>query len=97
MRNGPGDVTDPDPAFYGWRTNSDGSVLSDGGIVYNLGGVGSAYPTYYCAKLMPHFAKDGDTVVSATSDYELLSVYSVKRTNGALTMLVINKQFSHPI
>ena len=94
LRNGAGTVTDSDPAFYGWRTNADGSVLGDGGIVYGLGGVGSAYPTYYCAKLMPHFAKDGDTVVRATSDYPLLAVYSVKRTNGTLTLLVINKSSS---
>ena len=54
----------------------------------------NAYPTYYVAKLMPHFAADGDTVVSATSDYPLLAVYSVIRTNGALTLLVINKSSS---
>jgi len=90
-RNGAGTIADSDPEFYGWRTNADGSVLGDGGIVYGLGGVGSAYPTYYCAKLMPYFAKNGDTVVSATSDYPLLAAYSVKRTNGTLTMLVINK------
>jgi alpha-N-arabinofuranosidase len=90
-RNGAGTVADSDPEFYGWRTNADGSVLGDGGIVYGLGGVGSAYPTYYCAKLMPYFAKDGDTVVRATSDYQLLATYAVKRTNGTLTMLVINK------
>jgi hypothetical protein len=94
LRNGAGTVTDSDPEFYGWRTNGDGSVLGDGGIVYGLGGVGSAYPTYYCARLMPHFAKHGDTVVSATSDYPLLAVYSVKRTNGTLTLLVINKSSS---
>jgi len=94
FRNGTSTLSDPDPAFYGWRTNSDGSVLVDGGIVYGLGGVGSGYPTYYVAKLMPHFAADGDTVVSATSDYPLLAVYSVKRTNGALTLLLINKSSS---
>jgi hypothetical protein len=33
-------------------------------------------------------------VVPATSDYPLLAVYSVKRTNGALTLLVINKSSS---
>jgi fibronectin type 3 domain-containing protein len=43
---------------------------------------------------MPYFAKDGDTVVRATSDYPLLAVYSVKRTNGTLTLLVINKSSS---
>ena len=97
MRDGPGTLSDPDPAFYGWRTNSDGSILVDGGIVYGSGGVGGAgyaYPTYYVAKLMPYFAADGDTVVSATSDYKLLSMYAVKRTNGALTLLVINKSSS---
>jgi len=94
FRNGSGTLSNPDPAFYGWRTNSDGTVLVDGGIVYGLGGVGSSYPTYYVAKLMPHFVADGDTVVSATSDYPLLGVYSVKRTNGNLTLLVINKSSS---
>jgi fibronectin type 3 domain-containing protein len=97
FRNGTSSLTDPDPAFYGWRTNSDGTILVDGGIVYGSGGVGgvdNAYPTYSVAKLMPHFAADGDTVVSATSDYPLLAVYSVKRTNGALTLLVINKSSS---
>ena len=94
FRNGASDLTDPDPAFYGWRTNSDGSFLVDGGIVYGLGGVGSAYPTYYVAKLMPYFAADGDSVVSAASDYPLLSAYAVKRTNGTLTLLVINKSSS---
>jgi hypothetical protein len=94
FRNGASSLSNPDPAFYGWRTNSDGSILVDGGIVYGLGGVGSAYPTYYVAKLMPHFAADGDTVVSAASDYPLLAVYSVKRTNGTLTLLVINKSSS---
>jgi len=94
LRNGQGTVADPDPATYGWRTNANGSFLDDGGIVYGLGGVGSAYPTYYCAKLMPKFATDGDTVVSAASDYELLATYAVKRTNGALTLLVINKSSS---
>lgn len=94
FRNGPSTLTDPDPAFYGWRTNGDGSILVDGGIVYGLGGVGSAYPTYYVAKLMSHFAADGDTVVAATSDYPLLAAYSIKRTNGTLTLLVINKSSS---
>jgi alpha-L-arabinofuranosidase len=93
-RNGINSLGDSDPAFYGWRTNGSGNFISDGGIVYGLGGVGSAYPTYYCAKLMPHFARDGDTVVSAASDWPLLATYAVKRTNGTLTLLVINKSSS---
>jgi alpha-L-arabinofuranosidase len=94
FRNGQSDLTDPDPAFYGWRTNSDGSFMVDGGIVYGSGGVGGvdyAYPTYYVAKLLPYFAGGGDTVIQATNDYQLLGTYAVRRTNGALTLLVINK------
>lgn len=94
FRNGAGDLANPDPAFYGWRTNANGSFLTDGGMVYGPGGVGSAYPTYYVAKLMPFFASEGDTVVTATSDYALLSTYAVKRTNGTLSLLVINKSSS---
>ncbi len=94
LRNGHGTVANPDPAFYGWRTNADGSVLTDGGLVYGLGGAGNLYPTYYCGKLMPKFAADGDTVVRATSDYPLLATYAVKRANGTLTLLVINKSAS---
>jgi hypothetical protein len=91
MRNGGGPVTDPDPAFYGWRKDGGGNYVSDGGIVASTGVGADAYPTYYVAKLLTRFAKGGDTVVSASSDYPLLATYAVKRTNGALTLLVINK------
>jgi hypothetical protein len=94
MRNGPSAITDPDNALYGWRTNSSGAFITDGGIVYNLGVPGNRYPTYYVAKLLPHFAGGGDTVVAVTNDYELLGTYAVRRSNGALTLLIINKSSS---
>lgn len=94
MRNGGGPITDPDPAFYGWRMDGGGNYVSDGGIVTGDGVGANGYPTYYVAKLLTRFAKGGDTVVSASSDYPLLATYSVKRTNGALTLLVINKSSS---
>lgn len=94
MHNGAGAVSNPDPAMYGWRKDGNGNYISDGGIV-NGDGVGTnGYPTYYAAKLLTHFARSGDTVVSASSDYELLATYAVKRTNGTLTLLVINKSSS---
>jgi len=40
---------------------------------------------------MKYFARGGDTVVTATNDYQLLSAYAVRRTNGCLTLLVVNK------
>jgi len=92
FRNGQSALSSSDPSFYGWRTNSSGAYLADGGIVGGLGNVPSTcYPTYYCDKLVPHFVSGGDTVVAATSDYRLLATYAVLRADGALSLLVINK------
>ena len=94
MHNGGGPISNSDPAFYGWRQDGSGNYVSDGGIVNGDGVGANGYPTYYVAKLLTRFAKGGDTVVSASSDYPLLTSYAVKRTNGALTLLVINKSCS---
>jgi hypothetical protein len=91
MHNGGGAIGNPDPAMYGWRKDGNGNYISDGGIVNGDGVGANGYPTYYVAKLLTHFARGGDTVVSASSDYQLLTAYAVKRTNGTLTLLVINK------
>ena len=40
---------------------------------------------------MAGFARGGGQVVSASSNYSLLSVYAAKRSNGNLAILVINK------
>ena len=97
LHNGQSDITDPDNAVYGWRTDpSTGLYLSDGGVCaddsvppnYNC------YPAYYCIKLLRYFARGGDTVITATNDYELLGTYAVQRTNGSLTLLVINRSCS---
>jgi hypothetical protein len=93
LRNGQSPITDSDNALYGWRTNSSGSFITDEGCVN--GSVvppdPNFYPSFYCMKLMQHFARGGDTVVKATNDYELLGTYSALRTNGSLTVLAINK------
>jgi hypothetical protein len=97
LHNGQSDLTNPDNAEYGWRTDPNtGDFLSDGGVVngavvppnYNC------YPSFYCLKLMQYFAQGGDTVLTATNDYELLGTYAVRRTNGTLTMLIVNKSSS---
>jgi alpha-L-arabinofuranosidase len=92
FRNGEDALSNSDPSYYGWRTNTSGAYISDGGIVNGLGSNPSTrYPTFYCAKLMTRFAAGGDTVVSATSDHPLLGAYAVRRTNGCLSLLLINK------
>jgi hypothetical protein len=40
---------------------------------------------------MQYFVSPGDSVLKATSDYFLLSAYAARHTNGALTLLVVNK------
>lgn len=92
FRNGQSALSSSDPSYYGWRTNSSGQYLADGGVVDGLGDVlRTRYPTFYCAELASKFVRGGDQVVAATSDYPLFATYAVRRTNGALNLLVINK------
>jgi hypothetical protein len=91
LRNGQTPITNSDNALYGWRTNSSGAFLTDEGIANGIATPPNLYPSFYCMKLMQYFARGGDTVVAATHDYPLLSAYAVRRTNGCLTMLVVNK------
>ena len=86
LRNGTDTSGDFSASLYGWRTNGDL------GIVGNLN---TLYPTFYTFKLMQHFVQAGDTVLTATSDYSLLSVYAVRRQDGSLTVLAINKDPSN--
>jgi alpha-L-arabinofuranosidase len=74
-----------DPTIYGWRPNGDYGILS---------GANSPYPTFYAEKLLQNFARPGDAVLAASSDNLLLSAYAVRRTNGTLTLLVINKNMT---
>jgi hypothetical protein len=74
-----------DPTLYGWRSSGDYGILSGGN---------APYPTFYAEKLLQSFARSSDSVLNGTSDNLLLSAYAVHRTNGALTMLVINKNMT---
>ena len=72
-------------SLYGWRPYGDYGVIEG---TTNM-------PPYYALKLMRKFAQSGDKVLSATSDYILLSTYAVRRQNGSLTILTINKDPSN--
>ncbi len=74
-----------DPTIYGWRPNGDYGILNS---------ANSPYPTFYAEKLLENFARPGDSVLVSSSDNLLLSAYAVRRTNGALTLLVINKDMT---
>src|ERR1035437_4905508 len=82
LRNGSDTAGDFNSLLYGWRNNGDLGII---------GGSNTRYPTFYGFKLMQYLARPGDTVLNATSDYFLLSTYAARKANGALSLLVINK------
>jgi len=77
--------------LYGWRQFGDYGVVSSGDVT----GVpaNTPFPAYYAAKLLTNWGQGGDRVVSATTNYALLSIYAAKLANGSVALLVINK---HP-
>jgi hypothetical protein len=79
---------DFDPTLYGWRQDGGYGLLTDANTLF---------PTYYAEKLLQYFGRPGDSVLNGTSDNLLLSVYSVRRMDGALTMLVINKDMTNTL
>jgi hypothetical protein len=82
LRNGQEAGNNNSASLYGWRSYGDYGMV---------GGQNDPYPAYYVSKLLTHFAAGGDHVISAASNYNLLSAYAAKRSNGGLSLLVINK------
>jgi hypothetical protein len=86
LRNGTDKTGTIDPTLYGWRLYGDIGMLD--GLATSLT---DRYPHYFTARMMQYFLRGGDTVLKAFSDWGLLSAYAVHRTNGSLTLMVINK------
>ena len=82
LRNGTDTKGNFDSLLYGWRTYGDLGMVN---------GLSTKHPAFYTTKLMQYFARGGDTVLSATTDYPLLSAYAARRASGAVSLLVINK------
>jgi alpha-N-arabinofuranosidase len=82
LRNGTDTTGSFSPLLYGWRTYGDLGMIN---------GPTNRHPTFYAAKLMKSFARSGDTILNATSDYYLLSAYAARLASGAVTLLVLNK------
>jgi alpha-L-arabinofuranosidase len=76
---------DFDSSLYGWRTYGDLGII---------GNANTRYPTFFTFKLMQYFARPGDSVLSATSDLSQLTAYAARKADGALALLVINKDSS---
>lgn len=82
LRNGADTNGDFSPSLHGWRTNGDLGII---------GGLNTRYPVFHAFKLMQYFVQPGDAVLNASSDYNLLTAYAARSTNGTLSVLVINK------
>ena len=82
LRNGQDTTQNNSPSLYGWRPYGDYGLVS---------GTNDRYPSFYLTKLLKYFARGGDHVVSATSDYPLLAAYAVRRSQGSMSLLVLNK------
>jgi alpha-L-arabinofuranosidase len=85
LRNGP-TAGNESSSLYGWRLYGDYGIV-DAAVP---AGPADRDPTFYVYKLLQYFARGGETVVDATSDYNGLGVYAV-RDGQALNLLLINK------
>jgi len=81
LRNGTSANNNNSSALYGWR------LYGDYGIVNGY----DRFPTSYVLELLQYFARGGDALSTATSSDSLLAATAVRRTNGTLTILTINK------
>ncbi len=89
MRNGQSTTGNNSASLYGWRQIGDYGVVSDS--------TSERFPAFYVSKLLKNFARGGDAIIPATSDYSLLSIYSAKRLDGSLSLLAVNKSATNAL
>jgi alpha-N-arabinofuranosidase len=89
LRNGQEAGNNNSASLYGWRRYGDYGIVN----AADPAGPADRYPTFYVSKLLKHFARRGERVVEASSDYRSLGVYATRGNDRSLRLLVINK---HP-
>ncbi|HXC99547.1 MAG TPA: alpha-L-arabinofuranosidase, partial [Verrucomicrobiae bacterium] len=88
FENGTGTGGDTDATIYGWRPNGDEGIVS---VNFGTQTTTNNNPNFYGMKLMQYFVRPGDKVLQSSSSYQLLSAYGARKADGALALLVINK------
>jgi hypothetical protein len=89
LRNGQEGGNNNSSTLYGWRRYGDYGIVN----ATDPAGPADRYPTFYVNKLLKYFARGGEKVVQASSDYSKLGVYAVRGADRSVRILVINK---HP-
>lgn len=85
--------TNDSPSLYGTANYGDYGVLSSG---ESSNGVSeppadTPFPTYYGLQMLHKFADACDQMLVASSNQSLVAVYAVKRADGSIGILLINK------
>ena len=80
------------PSLYGWRQGGDYGLLGDPNTSDPPStGPYVPYPGYFAEQLASKIVQAGGQVVSASSNFQDLTVYAVLEPDGHLELLVINK------
>jgi len=90
LRNGRDTANNNATSLYGWRKFGDYGIVN----AATPAAPADRYPTFYVYKLLKSFARGGESVITAASDYNGLGVYAVRDPRSqTLNLLLINK---HP-
>jgi hypothetical protein len=80
------------PSLYGWRQGGDYGLVGDPNTSDPPStGPYVPYPSYFAEQLASKMVQAGGQVVSASSNFQDLTVYAVLEPYGHLELLVINK------
>ena len=90
--------------WWDWHNGTDCSSITtvDGASDYGDGGMVSSgascepalntpFPSYYGTEMISKLGSAGDTLVSSSSSNSLVSAHAVKRANGDVDVMLINK------
>lgn len=90
LRNGREPANNNNTSLYGWRSYGDYGIVNSA----TPAGPSDRYPTFYVYKLLKHYARGGEAVLAAASDYNGVAVYAVRDPGSrTVNLLLINK---HP-
>jgi hypothetical protein len=79
---------DGDFDFGDYGIFSSGLTCSNGAVEP---AVDTPFPAYYGLQMLSHLGEEGDSLVRATSSNSLVSIHAVRRDNGKLNVMLINK------